>query len=155
MSQTLAELQQRLAAIQNQAIGMPLSSIPQNAMNPVQQMSNLAMLSPMETQPSQMIHEKSENAPISKNDLKILIKEILAEIQVEGSNTPQENNQEEITLQDAFLRALSEKDNAWFCTEEIVKELPCFLLTKEGIEVVNIFIQMFKEYHENNAQTGS
>ena len=92
-------------------------------------------------------------SPVTKEDLLIMIKDLLAtelsEILESGGTKIKSVVVEPITLEDALTKVLTGDDQAWLLNPENVKRMPEFIISDSGKLITQQFIKEFRGMYGN------
>lgn len=93
------------------------------------------------------------SSPVTKEDLLIMIKDLLAtelsEILESGGPKLKPIEVEPITLEDALTKVLTGDDQAWLLNPENVKRMPEFIISDSGKLITQQFIKEFRGMYGN------
>jgi hypothetical protein len=57
----------------------------------------------------------------------------------------------ELTILDAIGLGLTESEQLWLSSTDVIKQVPTFLSLPEGMELTKLFISTFKDFYENTS----
>jgi hypothetical protein len=95
--------------------------------------------------------QPSTDASVSKDEIYIMIKELLAdELSKIGKLESNVNTKAEpITLEDALAKVLTGDDQSWLMNPDNVKKMPEFIVSDSGKLITQQFIKEFRSLYGN------
>jgi hypothetical protein len=87
----------------------------------------------------------SEPVSVNLNDLRSMIREVIAETKAESDVVPIKN----YTLIEAISLALTEEDHTWLLTSDVIKGVANFIASVDGQELTRQFVAEYRNTYES------